>query len=59
MLNERDIGIVMFIELIVSIIGLLTIYFMTSTASDAMVVCLVMLIVIGIVKLFRNGKDIG
>ena len=47
------------IELIVSIIGLIAVWFMTSSVSDAMVVCLVVLIVVGIVKLFRNGKGLG
>ena len=47
------------IELIVSIIGLLAVWFMTSSASDAVVVCLVVLVVIGVVKLFRNGKGLG
>ena len=42
------------IELIVSIIGLIAVWFMTSSASDAVVVCLVVLIVIGVVKLFRK-----
>ena len=42
------------IELIVSIIGLIAVWFMTSSVSDAMVVCLVVLIVVGIVKLFRK-----
>lgn len=44
----------MIIELIVSIIGLLAVWFMTSSTSDAVVVCLVVLIVVGIVKLFRK-----
>ena len=47
------------IELIVSIIGLIAVWFMTSSVSDAVVVCLVVLIVVGIVKLFRNGKGLG
>ena len=47
------------IELIVSIIGLIAVWFMTSSASDSVVVCLVVLIVIWIVKLFRNGKGLG
>ena len=47
------------IELIVSIIGLIALWFMTRSASDAVVVCLVVLIVIWIVKLFRNGKGLG
>ena len=47
------------IELIVSIIGLIAVWFMTSSVSDAIVVCLVVLLVIGVVKLFKNGKDIG
>ena len=42
------------IELIVSIIGLIALWFMTRSASDAVVVCLVVLVVIGIVKLFRK-----
>ena len=42
------------IELIVSIIGLIAIWFMTSSASDAVVVCLVVLIIVGVVKLFRK-----
>ena len=47
------------IELIVSIIGLIAVWFMTSSASDAVVVCLIVLVVIGIVKLFRSGKGLG
>ena len=47
------------IELIVSIIGLIAVWFMTSSASDSVVVCLVVLVVIGVVKLFRNGKGLG
>ena len=47
------------IELIVSIIGLIAVWFMTSSVSDSVVVCLVVLIVVGIVKLFRNGKGLG
>lgn len=47
------------IELIVSIIGLIAVWFMTSSVSDAVVVCLVVLIVVGVVKLLKNGKDIG
>ena len=54
MWNERDIGIAVIIELIVSIIGLIAIWFMTSSASDAVVVCLVVLIIVGVVKLFRK-----
>ena len=42
------------IELIVSIIGLIAVWFMTSSVSDSVVVCLVVLIVVGIVKLFRK-----
>lgn len=42
------------IELVVSIIGLIAVWFMTSSASDAVVVCLIVLVVIGIVKLFRK-----
>ena len=38
------------IELIVSIIGLLAVWFMTSSVSDAVVVCLVVLIVIGVLS---------
>lgn len=49
----------MLIEFIVSIIGLIAVWFMTSSASDALVVCLVVLIVIGVVKLIRNGKGLG
>ena len=59
MWNERDIGIAVIIELIVSIIGLIAVWFMTSSVSDSVVVCLVVLIVVGIVKLFRNGKGLG
>lgn len=44
----------MIIELIVSIIGLIAVWFMTSSVSDAVVVCLVVLIVIGVVKFFRK-----
>lgn len=44
----------MLIEFIVSIIGLIAVWFMTSSASDAVVICLVVLVVIGIVKLFRK-----
>lgn len=44
----------MIIEFIVSIIGLLALWFMTRSASDAVVVCVVVLIVIGVVKLFRK-----
>ena len=51
--------IVILIELIVSIIGLIAVWFMTRSASDSVVVCLVVLIVIWIVKLFRNGKGLG
>lgn len=49
----------MVIELIVSIIGLLAVWFMTISISDAVVVCLIVLIVVGIVKLFKNGKGLG
>lgn len=42
------------IEFIVSIIGLIALWFMTSSASDSVVVCLVVLIVVGIVKLVRK-----
>ena len=42
------------IELIVSIIGLIALWFMTASASDSLIVCLVVLIVIWIVKLFRK-----
>lgn len=42
------------IELIVSIIGLIAVWFMTTSASDAVVVCLVVLLVIGVVKFFRK-----
>ena len=42
------------IELIVSIIGLIALWFMTRSASDAVVVCLVVLVVIWVVKLFRK-----
>ena len=51
--------VVMIIEFIVSIIGLIAVWFMTRSASDSVVVCLVVLIVIWIVKLFRNGKGLG
>lgn len=44
----------MIIELIVAIIGLIAVWFMTTSASDAVVVCLIVLVVIGIVKLFRK-----
>ena len=44
----------MIIEFIVSIIGLIAVWFMTSSASDAVVVCLVVLIVIGVVKWCRK-----
>ena len=47
------------IELIVSIIGLIAVWFMTTSASDAVVVCLIVLMIIGVVKLFRNGKGLG
>ena len=47
------------IELIVSIIGLIAVWFVTTSASDAIVVCLVVLLIIGVVKLFRNGKGLG
>lgn len=46
--------IVILIELIVSIIGLIAVWFMTSSASDSVVVCLVVLIVVGIVELVRK-----
>ena len=42
------------IELIVAIIGLIAVWFMTTSASDAVVVCLVVLIVVGVVKLVRK-----
>ena len=42
------------IDLIVSIIGLIAVWFMTRSESDSVVVCLVVLIVIWIVKLFRK-----
>ena len=48
------------IELIVSIIGLIAVWFMTASASDAVVVCLVVLIVIALIKKVRhdtNRKD--
>lgn len=48
------------IELIVSIIGLIAVWFMTSSASDSVVVCLVVLIVIALIKKVRhdtNRKD--
>lgn len=44
----------MIIELIVAIIGLIAVWFMTTSASDAVVVCLVVLIVVGVVKLVRK-----
>ena len=44
----------MIIEFIVAIIGLIAVWFMTSSASDSGVVCLVVLVVIGVVKLFRK-----
>lgn len=47
------------IELFVALIGLVAVWFMTSSASDSVVVCLVVLIVVGIVKLFRSGKGLG
>ena len=47
------------IELIVSIIGLIAVWFVTTSASDAIVVCLVVLLIIGVIKLFRNGKGLG
>ena len=46
--------VVMIIEFIVAIIGLIAVWFMTSSASDSVVVCLVVLIVVGVVKLFRK-----
>ena len=49
----------MIVEFIVAIIGLIAVWFMTSSASDSVVVCLVVLIVVGVVKLFRNGKGLG
>lgn len=49
----------MIIEFIVSIIGLIALWFVTTSASDAIVVCLVVLLIIGVVKLFRNGKGLG
>lgn len=55
-IKGKDIGIAVVIELIVSIIGLIAVWFMTSSTSDSVVVCLVVLIVIGVVKLFRNKK---
>lgn len=56
----RGIGIAMLVEFIVSIIGLIAIWFMTASASDAVVVCLVVLIVIALIKKVRhdtNRKD--
>ena len=52
--------VVMIIEFIVSIIGLIAVWFMTASASDAVVVCLVVLIVIALIKKVRhdtNRKD--
>ena len=49
----------MLVEFIVSIIGLIAVWFMTTSASDAVVVCLIVLMIIGVVKLFRNGKGLG
>ena len=46
--------IVILIELFVAFTGLIAVWFMTSSVSDAVVVCLVVLIVVGIVKLFRK-----
>ena len=42
------------IELFVALIGLIAVWFMTSSASDAVVVCLIVLVVIGIVKLLKR-----
>lgn len=50
----------MIIEFIVSIIGLIAVWFMTSSASDAVVVCVVVLLVIALMKKVRhdtNRKD--
>lgn len=44
----------MIVEFIVALIGLIAVWFMTSSVSDAVVICLVVLVVIGIVKLFRK-----
>lgn len=38
------------IEFIISIIGLLAVWFMTTSASDAVVVCAVVLLVIALIK---------
>ena len=46
--------IVILIELFVALIGLIAVWFMTSSASDAVVVCLVVSIVIGVVKLLKR-----
>ena len=46
--------IVILIELFVAFTGLIAVWFMTTSASDAVVVCLIVLVVIGIVKLFRK-----
>lgn len=50
----------MLVEFIVSIIGLLAVWFMTTSASDAVVVCLIVLLVIALIKKVRhdtNRKD--
>lgn len=44
----------MIVEFIVALIGLIAVWFMTSSASDAVVVCLVVLLVIGVVKLIKK-----
>ena len=46
--------IVILIELFVAFTGLIAVWFMTTSASDAVVVCLVVLIIVGVVKLFRK-----
>lgn len=46
--------IVILIEFIVSIIGLIALWFVTTSASDAVVICLVVLAVIGVVKLLKR-----